>query len=408
MSRVSRLTLLGLVTVFGLTGCSTYVREERPAWRTQAENVCLRQGAVRDSAVIRSVNEMSGPGICGLTHPFKVTALAEGSVAINSTQTLDCPMIAALDTWLREVVQPAALARFGEKVVRVNSMGSYMCRGINNVSGAHLSEHAFGNAIDIGGFVLESGRELNIMRGFNGSDPQESAFLHEAHAGACTYFTTVLGPGYNIFHYNHFHVDLALHGSTSRGPRRYCKPVPQSGLPEPPRKDTLPDPPVIEEEMDIARAPLPEPSVGTQEFVASVPAILPTRAAATLRPGGFAPASQQRPPQPAPAQTILARAAVPPGRSRSGTPSPLISFTAPEADGPAEMTRPLARPLQPAGEASEAEAAPEATPEPDSPPTTSAAAPVEDTPAEAAPRPRARSSEGRPADWDLTSSIRRR
>jgi hypothetical protein len=29
---------------------------------------------------------------------------------------------------------------------------------------------------------------------------------------ACGYFTTVLGPGSNEAHKNHFHFDLALHG----------------------------------------------------------------------------------------------------------------------------------------------------------------------------------------------------
>ena len=247
--------------------------------------MCLSKGVVQESSFIRAFREMDGPGICGLTHPFKVTALAEGSVVLNATQTLDCPMIAALDRWIREVVQPAASARFGEPVVRINSMGSYSCRGINNMSGANLSEHAFGNAIDIGGFVLASGRELNIMRGFNGADEQERAFLHETHAGACSYFTTVLGPGYNIFHYNHFHVDLAMHGSTSRGPRRYCKPVPQTNLPEPPVKDNLPDPPPIEEEMDIARAPVPQPgyAAGAPTLVASAP-LSPAVSSYTPRP----------------------------------------------------------------------------------------------------------------------------
>ena len=190
-------------------------------------------------------------------------------------------MIAALDTWIKEVVQPAAQARFGEPVVRINSMGSYSCRGINNMSGANLSEHAFGNAIDIGGFVLASGRELNVMRGFNGADEQERAFLHEAHAGACGHFTTVLGPGYNVFHYNHFHLDLAMHGSTSRGPRRYCKPVPQSSLPEAPKRDNLPDPPPIDEEMDIARAPVPPPNSGWGVPALSPPCPRPPRAAPT-------------------------------------------------------------------------------------------------------------------------------
>jgi len=282
-----------------LSGCSDYHHQERPPWRAQAEESCLAKGLVRASSSVRPFHELDGPGICGATHPFKVTALDDGSVTLNATETLDCPMIAALDGWIKDVVQPAAEARFGEKIVRVNSMGSYSCRGINNMSGANLSEHSFANAIDIGGFVLASGRELNVRKGFNGSDEQERAFLHEAHAGACTSFTTVLGPGYNIFHYNHFHMDLALHGSTSRGPRRYCKPVPQINLPGPPVKDGLPDPPAIEEEMDIARAPLPEPAYrsGSPTLLASAPPPLPvaTHAAAYAprpigEPEGAAPA----------------------------------------------------------------------------------------------------------------------
>ncbi len=223
-----RLSLLVLAAAVGsLGGCSDYQHQERPPWRAQAEQACLAHGLIHESSFVRAFHELDGPGICGATYPFKVTALDDGAVALNATETLDCPMVAALDQWVREVVQPAAEARFGEKVVRINAMGSYSCRGINNMSGASLSEHAFANAIDIGGFVLASGRELNIRTGFNGQDEQERAFLHEAHAGACTYFTTVLGPGYNVFHYNHFHVDLAMHGSTAHGPRRYCKPVPQ-------------------------------------------------------------------------------------------------------------------------------------------------------------------------------------
>ncbi len=304
-----RPVFLLLIIAGALAGCSDFHREERPPWRAQAEAVCLSKGLVEESSVIHAFHEMDGPGICGLTHPFKVTALAGGSVVLNATQTLDCPMIAALDRWVREVVQPAANARFGEPVVRINSMGSYSCRGINNMSGANLSEHAFGNAIDIGGFVLASGRELNIMRGFNGADEQERAFLHEAHAGACSYFTTVLGPGYNIFHYNHFHVDLAMHGSTSRGPRRYCKPVPQTNLPEPPVRDNLPDPPPIEEEMDIARAPGPQPGYGAgpATLVASVP-LSPAVSSYTPRP------SRTDPPRPVAPSTLAASGDVRPPR----------------------------------------------------------------------------------------------
>ena len=84
------------------------------------------------------------------------------------------------------------------------------------------------------------------------------AFLRDVHAGACGSFTTVLGPGANIFHYNHIHVDLALHGNSNTGPRRICRPQPQpSPQPEPPR-DGLPNPPEIDEEIDVAQARHPE------------------------------------------------------------------------------------------------------------------------------------------------------
>jgi hypothetical protein len=313
----ARLSPIILVAAaFGsLAGCSDFHHQERPPWRAQAEEACLAKGLVRETSSVRPFHQLDGPGICGATHPFKVTALNDGSVALNATETLDCPMIAALDGWIRDVVQPAAEARFGERVVRVNSMGSYSCRGINNMSGANLSEHSFANAIDIGGFVLASGRELNVRKGFNGADEQERAFLHEAHAGACTSFTTVLGPGYNIFHYNHFHMDLALHGSTSRGPRRYCKPVPQTNLPEPPVKDALPDPPAIEEEMDIARAPLPEPAYrsGPPRLLASAPPPLPVPAHA----GAYTPRPILAADDMAPAHAAV--------RARP-TEAPLISF----------------------------------------------------------------------------------
>ncbi len=400
MLRRLQKSFIGFVTVLGLTGCSSLVIQERPAWRLQAENACLARGAVQESATIVSAREMNGPGICGLTHPFKVTALSGGSVTINSTQTLGCPMIEALDSWLKDVVQPAAQARFGEPVVRINSMGSYSCRGINNMSGASLSEHSFGNAIDIGGFVLASGRELNITHGFNGPDEQESAFLHEVHAGACGLFTTVLGPGYNILHYNHFHVDLAMHGSTSHGMRRYCKPVPQSNLPDPPKLDNLPDPPPIEEEMDIARAPMPPPSLGANgsSFVASVPPPPPRNNAAQA----YSPLPRQSDPlaMAEPAPVLRHR---PPALAAS----PAVTFAVDEPAPPPAVSRssPLPRRLPRSEPAPDTDQGMGATEEP----APAQAADVDATgPSEQpAPRPASEPAQGSPADWDVTSSTKR-
>ena len=405
MSRRSRIFLFGTVTLLGLAGCSTYVMEQRPIWRTKAEQACLARNAGQESSYIRAAAEMSGPGICGLTRPFKVTALAGGTVMLNSTATLDCSMIEALDTWIKDVLQPSAMARFGEPVVRINSMGSYACRGINNVSGASLSEHSFGNAMDIGAFVLASGREVNILHDFNGSDEQGSAFLHEAHAGACSYFTTVLGPGYNALHNNHFHIDLAMHGSTSHGPRRYCKPVPEQGLPEPPQRDNLPDPPPIEEEMDIARAPTPAPGLtaGGSTFVSSVPQAPPTTRAAAYTP------------VPRSGQTEMARAPEP-GRQRTPPGPPVVTFADVDPPQPpasalndtGQVTqrppRQLMPPSAPAGSLDEPQESGggmgEASPESEAPPAR--------VPDQTASQPfrKPRPPEGLPTDWDATSSIR--
>jgi hypothetical protein len=125
--------------------------------------------------------------------------------------------------------------------------------------GARLSEHAFGNAVDVAGFTLADGREIDFVHDWKKTDSQEAAFLHEAHAGACQYFTTVLGPGADVFHYNHIHLDLANHGSTDTGPRRICKPTPAPDLlPAPGPSDGLPPAPNIDEPLDIAHLSAPD------------------------------------------------------------------------------------------------------------------------------------------------------
>jgi len=144
------------------------------------------------------------------------------------------------------------MARFGQKVVQMNSMGAYSCRAMNNQAGSQISEHAFGNAIDIGGFRLADGSHITIVKDWTRGDEQTQAFLRDVQAGACTHFTTVLAPGSNVFHYNHIHVDLAMHGNTSTGPRRICKPAPQSTVPALPQ-DGLPAAPDIDDEIDMAQ-----------------------------------------------------------------------------------------------------------------------------------------------------------
>jgi hypothetical protein len=211
------LTLVGL----GLTGCGLFRYEQREPWRAQAEEACMAQRLVQPSAYMSRSSKIDGPGACGVDYPFKVAAFSAGSVGVAKQVTLACPIIPRIEIWLEEVVKPAAALYFGTQVLDLRA-GSYSCRSQNGQSGARLSEHSFGNALDIMAFVLADGREITVVKGWRGS-VAEQEFLREVFVGACRYFSTVLGPGADPFHYDHFHIDLARHDP--RGQRRICKPI---------------------------------------------------------------------------------------------------------------------------------------------------------------------------------------
>jgi hypothetical protein len=143
-----------------------------------------------------------------------------GPVEVKPAATLACPLVSALDQWIATAVQPAALRWFHQPVVEIKQISAYSCRGMNGNSNAHISEHAFGNALDIAGFVLADGHKVTVQYGWHGS-AEEQAFLHDVQLAACNEFTTVLAPGANIYHYNHIHVDLMRRYSG----RRICQPA---------------------------------------------------------------------------------------------------------------------------------------------------------------------------------------
>lgn len=148
---------------------------------------------------------------CLMPHPIAVTALATG-VAIEPEAELNCAMAQATARFVEEVVQPAAFRHFGQGVKAIRHASAYVCRPR---AGTHIiSEHAFGNALDIAAFVLEDGTSIGV-KAYDASDQKqidESAFMDEIRAAACGPFTTVLGPGSNAAHATHFHLDIKKRG----------------------------------------------------------------------------------------------------------------------------------------------------------------------------------------------------
>jgi Extensin-like protein C-terminus len=231
MARGVGLYLVAPLVALGLCGCRDFGFETRDPWRAEAEERCLAEKIVQPSAYVEPESAIEGRGACGMNHPFKVSAMTGGYVTVEPRATLGCPMIGEVDRWLAEAVQPAAAAWFGEQVVEIKQFSSYSCRTVNNQPGGNISEHAFGNALDVALFKLASGREVTVEHGWKGAY-EERGFLRQVHAAACERFSTVLGPGADVFHYNHFHLDLARRASG----RTVCRPAAEE-LPPPLYRD---------------------------------------------------------------------------------------------------------------------------------------------------------------------------
>ncbi|MBO0756285.1 MAG: extensin family protein, partial [Bradyrhizobiaceae bacterium] len=176
----------------------------------------------RDAAPYRSPSPFSSVPLGASRGPPVTRSI--GPVNVTPPATLACPIVSALDRWIGDSVQPAALRWFGQPVVELKQISSYSCRGMNGDSTAHISEHAFGNALDIAAFTFADGRKVTVQGGWHGL-PEEQGFLHDIQEAACQQFATVLAPGANVYHYDHIHVDLMRRDTG----RRICEPEPISG-----------------------------------------------------------------------------------------------------------------------------------------------------------------------------------
>lgn len=107
-------------------------------------------------------------GPCGLPAPVMLRSLGEGEgkVSFDPPVQVNCRMVAALGNWVKSTLQPKARDRLKSEVVRIVGASGYSCRNIYNRPNAKLSQHALANAIDIGGFELENGRTVWILRGW--------------------------------------------------------------------------------------------------------------------------------------------------------------------------------------------------------------------------------------------------
>ena len=185
----------------------------RPAIVPPEEMACRARLRAAGADFIVVEPALTDPTGCSVPFPIELKSVGRG-VDISPDATLNCAMAEALVDFAARTVDPAAQLHFGTRVKAISNDSAYVCRARS--SETKLSEHAFGNALDIGRFVLEDGKTVEVKAS---TDPKQAMFLAAVRMAACGPFKTVLGPGSNADHALHFHFDLAKrrNGST------YCR-----------------------------------------------------------------------------------------------------------------------------------------------------------------------------------------
>nr|WP_092585405.1 extensin family protein [Rhizobium mongolense] len=158
-----------------------------------------------------------GPS-CQVPYPVSLQGLS-GNIGVRPAVTLNCQVTLAFAKWVKNELAPSARFRYWSGVKTIQPLGGYSCRRMNNSRQRYnpMSEHARGNAIDVGKFVLKNGHQIDVRRKGLFSF-REGRLLKAVRSDSCRYFNTVLGPGSNPEHWNHFHFDLR----SRKGGRVYC------------------------------------------------------------------------------------------------------------------------------------------------------------------------------------------
>ena len=163
-----------------------------------------------------------GTGVCSVVDAVQVQALTIGNATIKLSDqpTFNCGFAFVFASWLKVEAIPIVTKATGKTIATFGTGPGYQCRGRNGDMSAKLSEHAFGNAVDIERMKLSDGEVIDVKDAITNGAKYEPA-LAALRASACRYFTTVLGPGTNAAHATHFHFDLARRGKN--GNHKMCQ-----------------------------------------------------------------------------------------------------------------------------------------------------------------------------------------
>lgn len=183
-----------------------------------ASELACRRELKRMGVVYTDKPPISQGPACQVPYPISLQGLS-GNIGVRPAVTLNCQVTLAFAKWVKNELAPSARFRYWSGIKTIQPLGGYSCRRMNNSRQKYnpMSEHARGNAIDVGKFVLKSGHAIDVRKKGLFSF-REGRLLQAVRSDSCKYFNTVLGPGSNPEHWNHFHFDLRSRQSG----RAYC------------------------------------------------------------------------------------------------------------------------------------------------------------------------------------------
>jgi hypothetical protein len=179
-------------------------REAPDGYRPMAKSEAMCRRELKSLGVrFTDVASVSSGRSCGIDDPVRVTQALKG-IAMSPPATLNCQTALNVARWLRDDVKPAARWKLWKQPTALINLSSYRC---SRIAGSRsISEHAGGNALDVGGFRFADGSVVKV-------EPKgafrwrEKPFQNQIRRASCRHFGTVLGPGYNRAHADHLHLD---------------------------------------------------------------------------------------------------------------------------------------------------------------------------------------------------------
>ncbi|MHA1536197.1 MAG: extensin family protein [Alphaproteobacteria bacterium] len=241
-ARFARLGVLLVAAAAILAGCAGRgeVRENRTGLQSLNAGYPRSAGALRPSlsdeqrlarlraagVVFRKVADQTGRRGCRIRNSIEITEVA--GVALSKPSIVTLALAERFEVWVRQTLVPAAREELDSKVAKLWVFGTYSCRfargrkwgGVRR----RLSQHAYANAIDIGGMWLANGDLINIRKDWRRRGRR--VFLRRIALKGCDVFSVALTPDYDWVHRNHFHFDAAAHklcGYRGKFKRRYAK-----------------------------------------------------------------------------------------------------------------------------------------------------------------------------------------